>query len=234
VGDEAVQLCACGREDICFRKAPLFAGLPEADQRLIHALVRQRAYVAGEVVVREGESGEGLYIVRRGTVKLYRTTREGKEQVVAFLRYGDIFGEPTLLLDEPLGVSAEAVEPAVVCLIPKHDFTALLAANPALSLAFARTLARRVESVVGVIGRLGLHDARERLTSYLGSLARGAGRRTPEGLEVTLPASRAEIGKFLGLTPETISRRMADLARDGLVRPKGRRVLVVAEKLLET
>lgn len=211
-----MELPVCPYQDICFKKAPLFAGLSEADQGKIHALVRQRRFDPGESVVREGETGEGLYIVRRGTVKLCRTTREGKEQVVAFLRYGDVFGEPSLLLDEPLGVSAEAVEPAVVCLIPKADFTALLATNPALSLAFARTLARRVESVIGVIGHLGLHDARERLAAYLGSLARGAGRRTPEGIAVTLPASRAEIGKLLGLTPETVSR-----------------LLVVAERLLE-
>lgn len=221
----------CGCEEICFRKAPLFAGLPDEEQCRIHQLVRQRTYEPGELIVREGEAGAGLYVVRRGTVKLYRASREGKEQVVAFLRYGDVFGEPTLLLDEPLGVTAEAIEPAVVCLIPKADFTDLLAKNSSLALAFARILARRVESAVGIIGHLGLHDARERLAGYLGSLARGAGRRTAQGIEVELPASRAEIGKLLGMTPETVSRRLSELEREGLVRPKGRRVLVVAEEL---
>jgi CRP/FNR family transcriptional regulator len=225
--------CPYPYQDICFRKAPLFAGLPEPEQCRIHRLVRQRQYRRGEVILREGEAGEGLYIVRRGTVKLYRTSRDGKEQVVAFLRYGDVFGEPSLLLDEPLGVSAEAVEPAAVCLIPKDDFTALLRTTPALAFEFARVLARRVEATVGIIGRLGLQDARERLQGYLVSLARGAGRPTPEGVEVTLPAGRAEVGKLLGLAPETVSRRLADLERDGLVRPKGRRLLLVSGRLLE-
>ncbi len=183
--------------------------------------------------MREGETGEGLYIVRRGTVKLYRTSRDGKEQVVAFLRYGDVFGEPSLLLDEPLGVSAEAVEPTTICLIPKRDFTALLQTTPTLAFEFARVLARRVEATVGVIGHLGRHDARERLRGYLASLARGTGRRTAEGIEITLPASRAEIGKLLGITPETLSRRMVELEKEGLVRPRGRRVLLLAEELLE-
>lgn len=223
----------CELHDICFRKAPLFAGLSEEDQCRIHGLVRQRQYAAGETILREGEAGEGLYIVRRGTVKLYRTSREGREQVVAFLRYGDVFGEPSLLLDEPLGVSAQALEPAVVCLIPKGDFTALLKSNPSLSLAFARLLARRVDAAVGVIGHLGQRDARERLAGYLASLARGAGRWGPDGIQVTLPAGRAEIGKLLGLTPETVSRRLRELEQDRLIRPKGRRVLVVSERLLE-
>lgn len=228
-----MEVSSCPYQDICFRKAPLFAGLSEADQSRIHQLVRQRRYAPGDVIVREGETGEGLYIVRRGTVKLHRTTRDGKEQVVAFLRYGDVFGEPSLLLDEPLGVSAEAVEPVTICLIAKNDFTALLRANPDLSLAFARILARRVEAAVGIIGHLGLHDARKRLLEYLASLARGAGRRTPEGVEITLPATRAEIGKLLGITPETFSRRMSELEKEGLIRPKGRRVMLLAKHLLE-
>lgn len=232
-GESDLAAPICPYQDICFRKAPLFAGLPEEDQCRIHALVRQKQYGAGEVILREGEAGEGLYIVRRGTVKLYRTSRDGREQVVAFLRYGDVFGEPSLLLNEPLGVTAEALEPAVVCLIPQADFTALLAANPSLALAFARVLARRVESAVGVIGHLGVHDARERLVGYLAALARGAGRRTPEGLEVVLPAGRAEIGKLLGLSPETVSRRIRDLQEEGLVRAKGRRVLLVSPRLVD-
>lgn len=217
----------CDQHDICFRKAPLFAGLPEDDQCRIHQLVRQRQYSAGELIIQEGETGEGLYIVRRGTVKLYKASPMGKEQVVAFLRYGDLFGERTLLLDEPLGVSAEAVEPSVVCLIPKAEFTALLGTNPGLSLALARYLTSRVESAVGLIGHLGLQDARERLLTYLDSLAAGAGRRTAAGTEIDLPASRAEIGKLLGMTPETLSRRLGELEDEGLVVAKGRRTLVL-------
>lgn len=224
----------CELHDICFRKAPLFAGLSEADQCRIHRLVRQRKYEPGELILQEGEAGEGLYVVRKGSVKLYRTSRDGKEQVVAFLRYGDIFGEPTLLLDEPLDLSAEALEPTVVCLIRKADFTALLEQNPTLSLSFARVLARRVASVVGIVSQLGTQDARERLAAYLASLARGAGRPAPGGLEVTLPASRAEIGKLLGMAPETLSRRMADLEREGLVKSKGRRALLISPRLLQT
>ncbi|MGE5507942.1 MAG: Crp/Fnr family transcriptional regulator [Chitinophagales bacterium] len=220
-------MTSCGQHDICFRKAPLFAGLPEEDQCRIHQLVRQRQYGTGELIIQEGETGEGLYIVRRGTVKLYKASPAGKEQVVAFLRYGDLFGERTLLLGEPVGVSAEAVEPSVVCLIPKEEFTALLRTQPDLSLALARYLASRVELAVGLIGHLGLQDARERLLTYLSSLAEGAGRPAAGGVEIELPASRAEIGKLLGMTPETVSRRLAELEDEGLLTAKGRRTLVL-------
>jgi CRP/FNR family transcriptional regulator len=182
--------------------------------------------------VREGDVGEGLYVVKQGVVKLSRTQYDGREQTVAFLGYGDIFGERTLLLDEALTVSAEVVGGATVCLIPKREFTAILRDKPEVTLQLAKVLASRVESFAGVISNLGIVDARTRVVSYLLSLARAQGKAAPQGAEIALPATRAETGRLLGMTPETFSRRMGELESEGLIASKGRRSIILSPELL--
>ncbi|MCL4514998.1 MAG: Crp/Fnr family transcriptional regulator [Firmicutes bacterium] len=221
----------CGHHEFCVNRVPLFASLDEADQAEIQKLVRKKEYPAGAVIVQEGEKGAGLFVLNSGQVKLYKSSTEGREQLVYLLFSGDFFGELTLLLDSPFELTAEALEETGVCFIESRDFRRLLLAKPALSLELSRQMARRLQKAESLVGGLGLQDARQRVVAFLRSQAAATGRPAGKGREVwvELPTSRKETAALLGITPETLSRRLHELEAEGKIVLKGWRGVAIRD-----
>ncbi|MGE5577475.1 MAG: Crp/Fnr family transcriptional regulator [Syntrophothermus sp.] len=221
----------CCYHEFCVSRVPLFASLGGAGQAEIQKLVRRKEYPTGAIIVQEGERGAGLYVVNAGLVKLYKSSVEGREQLVYLLRPGDFFGELTLLLDSLFELNAEALQRTVVCFIGAGDFRRLLLAKPALSLEMTRQMARRLQEVESLVGGLGLQDARQRVVAFLRSQAVEAGKLTGRGREVwvELPTSRKETAALLGITPETLSRRLHELEEEGQISLKGWRGVAIKD-----
>jgi CRP-like cAMP-binding protein len=165
---------------------------------------RLRRLEAGQIVFREGEACRGFFAIRSGAVKLYRTTPDGREQVVHNLREGQTFAEAALLNMGRYPASAVAMEsPTDLIEIAGEAFLAAFREDSRLSLAMVGSLCMRLLSLVERVEELSLVHAGSRLARYL---LRQQGTGPADRIQIELQLPKKELAAHLSMTPETLSR----------------------------
>jgi CRP/FNR family transcriptional regulator len=210
---------------------PFLAGLAAADLRELAREARLLRLGKGEYVFHEGEPCLGLHVIAAGRVKLSKVSAEGREQVLHTERAGAL-GEGPLFDDDPYPASALAIEPSAVLFLPKSSVMVWCQKRPEVAIGIARVLARRVRRFAGLAEDLALREVSQRLTGYLDRLAAAEGRKVEGGIEVVLTESNQEIAAQIGTVRELVSRMLAALRREGLVRVSGRRVTILSPQRL--
>jgi CRP-like cAMP-binding protein len=200
-------------------QVPLFRELAPEDLRALAAEAQVRCLSKGELLFLEGEPVRGLFVVRKGLIKVYKLDPEGRKQVVLHTEGpGRVLAEVALFLDRPTyPASAEALEESEVLALPKDRFFQLLEERPPLARALIRYLARRQGQLLHLLDRLVFHQVQERLAEFL------LERLEAEGQGFRLPTN-PELAALLGTVPEAVSRNLGELYRRGLIRLVGRRV----------
>jgi|LSQX01.1.fsa_nt_gb CRP-like cAMP-binding protein len=197
------------------RNYPLLDELDEASRRALLARGVVRTYARGEVLFDEGEPGKGLFLIESGSIKIYKVSETGREQILAVLRAGDSVAELPLFDRAPYPASAAALDQATVLFIPLRSFDEVLAENPSIALAIIRALARRMRALVELIADLSLRQVRQRLARFL---LEEAG----ESRKVRLSLTNEELAARLGTVRDVISRTLSSLQNDGLIQVEGR------------
>src|SRR3970040_504484 len=124
------------------RKTPLFATLPDDDLRRVADLALSRRFAKKEGVFREGDRADGLFLVAPGKVKVFKLSREGKEQVLHVLEAGQTFAEAVIFEGGGYPAHAEALTDAELLVLPKRPFLALLERHPAVAIRVLAALSR--------------------------------------------------------------------------------------------
>lgn len=206
---------------------PFFAGLDEQSYAEILALGKIRNYSRDELLFLQDEPSKGLFLIQSGTVKIFKLSESGREQVIAVHHPGESVAEVPLFDEGPYPASASAMGDSQLLFIPKADFHRLLEKNPRLSRAIIAVLARRLRKMVALVEDLSLRQLRERLGRFL--LENAAGETVFQ-----LKLTNDEIASRLGSVRDVVSRTLGSLQADGLIRLQGRRVEIIdAERLLE-
>ena len=216
-------------------RAPFFSGLAGRDLDLLAAVARPKALRKGEVLFLEGARAEGFYIVGEGQLKVFQLSPQGREQILHVIGPGETVAEAAC--GAGIGVpattypaSAQALERTTVVFFPREEFSRLLASRPGLALNLIAALAQKLREFAGLIEQLSLASIRSRLAQYL--LARlAAVSRSTDGW-VHLGVSKRALASRLGTVPETLSRSLAALVREGVVALDGRRVRVLDPEAL--
>jgi CRP-like cAMP-binding protein len=207
----------------------LFAGLDESDLAEIARLAVVKDAPAGGHIFSESDEARGFYVVESGSVKVYKVSASGREQVIHHLGPGEAFAEVALFAGRTYPASAMALSPSRLLFFPKQAFLNLISAKPALALNMIGTLALRLRGFASLVEALALKDASARLAAYLLELS-----RQQAGPELTLPVTKAQLAARLGTVQETLSRTLGKLRDDGLIKVSGRRITVLdAEGLAE-
>jgi len=126
------------------RIVPILEGLSAAELREFERIVHHRQYKAGEAVFWEGEPGVGMYIIREGAVKIYKTLPDGSDKELAVLKAGDFFGELALLDESPRSASAVALEASRILGLFCPEFFDILERKPKLGLKVTTKLAKMI------------------------------------------------------------------------------------------
>ena len=193
---------------------PLMEPLGEAGLARVAGAARLRSLATGERLFEQGAPAEAFYLVREGAMKLSRLSEGGDEKVVEVIRPGQTFAEAVMFMEgERYPVAAEATAPTELIAVDNAAFRREVAADPELALRLLAVLSRRLHGLVAEIDELSFHSATHRLVGYLLAEAR-------EG-RVRLAAPKQVIASRLGITPETLSRTLARLRDEGLVRVEG-------------
>lgn len=214
-------------------KASLFSGLSDSELGFLLERVVARRYSSGELVFSEGEPCAGLYVVESGSVRIFKTSVGGREQVLSIEGPGSSVAELPVFDGGNYPASVVAMEETVLLFISKGDFQALCVSHPQVSLKVLRVVGARLRRLVGIIEELSFTTVRHRLSAFLVRLAK-EGKKVPQGIEVTLPANNQELAAQIGTVRELVSRNLSRLQAEGILRIDGRSVLIHDLKALES
>jgi CRP-like cAMP-binding protein len=198
------------------------------DEREIHALAERttmREVSRGKVILRPDEQPGMVYLIKEGRVKVSRYSADGREQILALLEPGDLFGELSLVgKGEPVHV--EAFEDSLICTLYRGDFIELIRNQPELMLHVMRVLADRLRQTEEEIADLVFRTVPARLASLLLRLAETHGETNGRGMRLSLRLTHHDFASMIGATRETVTSTLSDFRDDGLIDVDKRHIVI--------
>jgi len=214
------------REAIDFlRKVELFEGLGEEDLAQVTRLLRERNYKKNDIIFFEEDTGNYMYIVREGRVKVSRLLPNGKEMILAFREKGEYFGEMSLLDGGTSPASVTAVTACTIVFINRRDFQELIA-NPKVNARMLKMLCERCREAWRQIEVLTFHNADARIRTALYHLSQTRGEETEEGTRIGLRLTHKELADMTGISRETATRVLSTLQSEGTIKVESKRFLI--------
>jgi len=219
---------ACNLRELC-----LPVGLSSPDLERLDSLVAQRRQLArGEDLFRAGDRFTSVYAVRTGFFKTGLTLEDGREQVTGFQMTGELLGLDGISTDAHT-VTATALEDSQVCIIPFDQLEELSRDFTELQRQFHKIMSREIVRDHGVMLLLGSMKAEERLAAFMVNLTQRLHSRGYSSSEVVLRMTREEIGSYLGLKLETVSRTFSRFQDEGLLDVKQRQIRILDQARLK-
>lgn len=203
---------SCSLSAICL---PLSLPLNDVD-RLDNIIERGRPLHKGDFLYQAGEPFNAVYAVRSGCVKTFSITSDWQEQVTGFYLPGELLGMDGLG-SEKYTNTAIALETSAVCEIPFSRLQELSLKIPSLQRHFFQLIGKEISSEQDLIVQLSKSSAEERIASLILSISSRNYRRKLSGKAFRLPMSRSDIGNYLGLTVETVSRILGRFQKNKLL-----------------
>ena len=215
------------------KKAPLFADLSEKELEFLAERALLRHYKTNEVIFSEGDPCQGLYVIESGSIRIYKTSAGGREQVLGHEQAGNSVAELPVFDGGSYPASAAAVGETTLLFIRKEDFHGLCLQHPEVALKVLKAVGGRLRRLVGIIEELSFTTVRHRLAALLLRLAKRKGKRTARGIEFTITASNQELAAHIGTVRELVSRNLSRLQAAGIIQLRGKNVIVPDLKALE-
>lgn len=207
-------------------------GLTPEDVDLLDAIVkRDRPLHRGDYLFRQGDPFRFIYVVKTGTVKSFDPGEDGSEQVLGFHLPGELIGLDAIETGHH-HCSAKILETTAVCEIPFTRLEELSSTIPSLQHQMFRLMSREIGHDEDMLTLLGKRNAEERLASFLLSLSGRFQRRGFSPSDFYLSMSRHEIGNYLGLAVETISRLFTRFQDEGLLKVERKHIQLLDIKRL--
>jgi CRP/FNR family transcriptional regulator len=201
-------------------------------QKLDEVVEKRRRVKQGDALFSSGETFTSLYAIRTGFFKTCVISEDGREQVTGFQMAGEIIGMDGIVSDHH-NCSAVALEDAEVCVMPFSDIENLSRELPGLQRHVHKIMSREIVRENGVMMLLGNMRAEERLAAFLLNLVQRLHARGLSQSELVLRMTREEIGSYLGLKLETVSRAFSKFSEEGIIEVKQRYVKIVAPEALK-
>lgn len=212
----------CALNALCIPHGLSFEEIDEIN-RVIN---RDRPIHRNDKVFEQGETFDALFAVRAGAIKVYTVRQSGEEQVLGFYLPGEVFGLDAIDQGKHQ-CTAKALETSSVCTIPYDRLRELSGKVGNLQTQMYKLLSREIRVEQNLQLLLGKMSAEERLSSFLLNLAIRYQQRKLSAVSFRLPMSRADIGNYLGLAVETVSRAFTRMQEQGIIRVEQREISIV-------
>lgn len=185
----------------------------------------------GTLLFGENENAQGVYFISKGLVKLSKSGVYGKDQILRFIKEGDLVGYRSLLISEDFKAKAEAMSDVEAAFIPGDFFIHLLETYPKLSFAMLQKFAYELGESSNTITFLAQKTVRERLAEVLLLLELKLGT-DPEGF-IKISLTREEIANLIGTATESAIRLISEFKSDGLIKAEGRNIKILSHERLK-
>ena len=191
---------------------------------------RYGSFKKGDVILEEGSNPRGVFCVQSGRIKLVHSNANGKEHIVRFASEGDLIGYRALIADEPLAVTAIAIDKSEACFVPAHVLLGFLEHNGPFSLELLRQSCHELSESSRIIISLAQKSVRERTAEIFLMLLARFGTDT-EGC-LALDLKRSEWAELIGTATESLIRLMAELEEFGYIERHGKRFKIINKPAL--
>ncbi len=215
------------------KKAPLFAGLEDEAASALSSTMGTVRLNKGEVLFHEGDTGDRLYVVVSGKVKLGRSGSAGRENLLAVLGPGQMFGELSLFDPGPRSTTATAVTSCEIRTLEHDELMGWLAGRPEVARGMLGQLAARLRRANDVVADLVFSDVPGRVAKQLLELAQRFGDKRDDGVHVHHDLTQEELAQLVGASRETVNKALADFAARGWIRLEPRSVTILDVERVE-
>jgi CRP-like cAMP-binding protein len=209
------------------RAIPEFGGLADAELAHVQQVTRERRLHRGELLLLEGEPGEWLFFLRSGQVKVFKTSADGKEQVLRLFQAGETFNEVPIFDGGPNPASALVLEEGTAYVLHRSDIQRLLAEHPPIALGVIRVLASRLRHLVGLVQDLSFKHVSARVAKTLLQHSEAVEGKTAHRL------TQQELAALVGTAREMVGRVLKSFEQEGLIDLEQGRITIVDRGRLE-
>ena len=205
---------------------PLFKELDDATLGLLAEHAIPRHYRKDDVLFIAGQEAHGLFIIVNGSVRAFRESLDGREQIIHVERAGATVGEVPVFDDGTYPSTVAAEEDTDTLFLGRRDVRQLCLRHPAIPLAALRVLAARLRRCAELVEMLSLTEVGQRVARLLVSEARRHGQLTGDGVSLNLPQTNQQIAARVGSVREVVSRALSRLQNDGLIVLQDRKLTI--------
>jgi CRP/FNR family cyclic AMP-dependent transcriptional regulator len=220
------------RREACesLRAIPLFRDATDDDLESLATRLIERRFPKDAIIVDEGLSGDYMYVIRSGRVKITKASDDGREKIMNLFSIGDFFGEMALLDEQPRSASVTTLEPTQLLALSRRDFMALLKTSSTLALSVIQELTRRLRDTSEQASSVSFQKVQQRTRGLFERLAREEGGTDP--CRITPNLTHQQIADMIGTSRETVTRAVKRLKADGWLQQQGKRYVIPAEEHL--
>lgn len=178
----------------------------------------------GEVIFEEGENVNGIFCIKDGVCKLTKLSPNGKDHIVKLVTKGELLGQRSMISDEPVNLSAVALEDMQVCFVPKNEIMGFFDKNNQFSMNVMKTICGDLKESDSQMVNMAQKTVKERLAETLLYLQDTFGKNEDDTLKIQL--SRDELASMIGTATESCIRLLSDFNKSGLIEIKGKKILL--------
>ena len=215
------------------KKAPLFAGLEDEAATALSSAMGKLYLNKGDVLFHEGDTEDRLYIVVSGKIKLGRTGSAGRENLLAVVGPGQMFGELSVFDPGPRSTTATAVTACELRTLEHDELIPWLTDRPEVAQGLLSQLAARLRRANDVVADLVFSDVPGRVAKQLLELAQRFGDKRDDGMHVHHDLTQEELAQLVGASRETVNKALADFAARGWIRLEPRSVTILDVERVE-
>jgi CRP/FNR family transcriptional regulator, cyclic AMP receptor protein len=209
-------------------RVPLFAALDAESAASLELMLTRRTLPRGHVIFAEGNPGDRLFVILDGKVKISRAAPDGRENLLAVLGRGEMFGELSLFDPGPRTASATTVTGTTLASLDHDDLRPLMVDRPAVAVQLLQALAQRLRRTNEAMADLVFTDVPGRVAKALLDLATKFGVAEDGATRVRHDLTQEELAQLVGASRETVNKALSDFAHRGWLRIDGRSVLILA------
>ncbi|NMA01877.1 MAG: Crp/Fnr family transcriptional regulator [Clostridia bacterium] len=219
--------CKCQKDCLghtnCITLVPIFSNLTEEEMLEVAAITTAKTFNKGEIIYWAGDTSEKLYVIHTGRVKIYRLGLNGKEQVIRVLGPGEFMGELALFNPMPNTDNAEALETSSMCIIEGAKLKSLMKKYPTIAFKIIEEISARLEKAEKLIEDINLYTVEQRLAQALVNLSQDTRR-------INLKMTKGDFASQIGMSQETLSRKLTAFQEQGLIKLEGQRDIIVLDR----
>lgn len=216
----------CEKCEICAMKdMDLFSNLSEIEKERVNEIAKPKEYEKNSILFENGEVLDTVYLIRKGSVKLYKYSEDGKEIVLDIRKSGDVIGEINLFANQEQLCNAMTLEETLICECNKNDFLILLN-NPVISYKMIQMLVFKLNDNIDDVASILSDDVKQRIIKKLNYIAKENSVKVPEGRKLLVSLTHEEIGNLVNSSRVMATKCINQLKEEGVIINKNRQFII--------
>ena len=218
----------CSR--FCASRVPIFENLDCNELEEIVEEIEHKTFDKGTMIFSEGSEANTLFFINEGKIKLYKYNKDGKEQILHILTNGDFFGELDLIKSSTYKFNAKAMDNAKICTLKKSEVKNIIMKKPEIAIKLLESVGERLAAIENLAQNLSTNDVDARIAYLLINLMDKDSEEEDGKKLIKLPLSREDMANYIGVTRETISRKLKKLEEEELIQLIGTKKIVILDE----